>query len=184
MAFQKKKMLSLPAKTRALLYLSYVWRVIKSSVPGGGPTGEKQMHDRESCHSTGRRVAAASMPSFWQRKLLILECASFMTYSETFSVLCSSFEGIHWHAAGLETLVRSIWLNHSHQTLARGPNLARRVVLIWPSNQHIKSQDVLLVCWCFNQDRMIFEGLCFKCILRPWKKVTVGIYIWGQQIKK
>lgn len=44
-------MLSLPAKARALLYLSHVWRVIKSSVPGGGPTGEKQMHDRESCHS-------------------------------------------------------------------------------------------------------------------------------------
>lgn len=40
---------------------SHVWRVIKSSVPGGGPKGEKQMHDGEGCHSAGRRCSASAL---------------------------------------------------------------------------------------------------------------------------
>lgn len=45
----------------------------------------------------GDETAQRQCPSFWQQKVLILGCASFMTRFETFSVICSSFQGIHWH---------------------------------------------------------------------------------------
>lgn len=94
MATHKIKMLLPSAKTHALLYLSHVWRVIKSSVPGGGPRGENGMHDRERCHSAGRRAAAASVHFF-----LTAQGAWFWDVRPSwhtlkpFSVLCSSFQG-------------------------------------------------------------------------------------------
>lgn len=45
----------------------------------------------------GDETPQRQCPSFWQQKVLILGCASFMTRFENFSVICSSFQGIHWH---------------------------------------------------------------------------------------
>lgn len=110
----QKKMLLPSAKTHALLYLSHVWRVIKSSVAGGGPRGEKRMHDRERCHSAGRRDAAASVPFF-----LTAQGADFglcVLYDAFWNLFCSLFlisRNSLTHTAGQETLVRWITFNNT-----------------------------------------------------------------------
>lgn len=119
-ASHKKKMLLPSAKTHALLYLSHVWRVIKSSVAGGGPRGEKWMHDRERCHSAGRRDAAVSVPFFLTAKgadfgLCVLYDAFWNLFCYLFLVSRNSLT----HTVGQETLVR--WITFNNTRLSKLP---------------------------------------------------------------